>query len=99
MQYLNSLDIELFVFFALARASLLLDAPSLVSQIGRNGIVWVKDGSKWCCKVGECGKTYVVKWLLTTHLKKVHDLIINKGKLGHLSTCEGGAFNAINVNP
>jgi hypothetical protein len=46
MQYLHSLDIELFVFFALAHASLLLDAPSLVFQIGRNGIVWVKDGSK-----------------------------------------------------
>jgi hypothetical protein len=27
------------------------------------------------------------------------DLIVNKGKLGCLSTCEWGAFNAITINP
>ncbi len=78
------------MFFVIACASLLLDALPLIPQIGKDGIVWVKDGSKWCCKVGNGVKTYVVKWLLTTHLKKVHDLIINEGKLGCLSNCEVG---------
>jgi hypothetical protein len=47
------------VFFALAHASLLLDALPLIPQIGKNGIVWVKDGLKWCCKVGNYGKNVV----------------------------------------
>jgi hypothetical protein len=41
---------------------------------------------------------YVAKWLLIVHLKKMHDLIAKKGKLGHPSIHEGG-FNTKTINP
>jgi hypothetical protein len=47
---------------------------------------WTKVGSKWKCKVGTCIVAYCVKWLLTKHLKKVHGLVVEKAKLGKLST-------------
>jgi hypothetical protein len=47
---------------------------------------WMKVGSKWKCKIGTCIVTYVAKWLLTKHLKKVHGLMAKKAKHGRLST-------------
>jgi hypothetical protein len=49
------------------------------------GVQWVKDNSKWCCKVKDCANKYSVKWPLTAHLKKVE-----KDKLGRLSMCPEG---------
>ncbi len=42
----------------------------------------MKVGSKWKCKVGICIVAYSTKWLSTTHLKKVHGLVVEKTKLG-----------------
>jgi hypothetical protein len=45
-------------------------------------------GLKWKCKVGICIVAYCAKWLLTKHLKEVYGLVVEKAKLGKLSTCE-----------
>ncbi len=59
-------------------------------QIAKKGVEWVKKGWKWSCKVGECKETCVVKWILTAHLKKVHEFIVEKGNPMHLSIGEKG---------
>jgi len=61
------------------------DAPPPPLHIVHLGVEWVKDGSKWCCKVKDCTKKYNVKGLLTMHLKKVHSLVAKKGMHGCLS--------------
>ncbi len=56
------------------------DAPSPTLPITwLTGVEWVKDDSQWCCKVKDCAKKYNTKWLLTTHLKKMHSLATKKG--------------------
>ncbi len=50
------------------------------------GIERLKDDSKWCCKVEDYMEKYNMKWLLTTHSKKMHSLALEKGKLGCPST-------------
>lgn len=50
----------------------------------------VKDDCKWCCKVENCMEKYNAKWLLTTHLKKMYNLAIEKGKLGCPLMCPKG---------
>jgi len=50
----------------------------------------MKAGSKWKCKIGTCIIAYCGSWLLTKHLKEVHDLVAEKAKLGRPSTFEGG---------
>jgi hypothetical protein len=37
-----------------------------------------------------CSIAYVVKWLFTQHLKKVHNLVAKKSKPNHPSICEKG---------
>jgi hypothetical protein len=60
-------------------------------QIGRKGIEWVNYGSKWSCKISECIKIYATKFLLTPHLKKVHQFIVeNKGNPECPSIKKGG---------
>ncbi len=59
-------------------------------QIAKEAVERVKKGWKRSCKVGECKETYVVKWILTTHLKKLHEFIVEKGNPMHLSTCKKG---------
>jgi len=51
---------------------------------------WMKDGSKWKCKIGTCIVAHYVKWLLTKHLKEVHGLVVEKAKLGRPSTSKRG---------
>jgi len=51
---------------------------------------WIKVGSKWKCKVGNCTVAYCAKWLLTKHLKEVHGLVAEKSKLERPSTTVGG---------
>jgi hypothetical protein len=48
----------------------------------------MKLGLKWKCKVGICIVAYCAKWLLTKHLKKVHDLVAKKAKPRRPSTFE-----------
>jgi hypothetical protein len=55
-------------------------APLCPPNMARNDKKCIKDRSKWLCKV--CIVTYYVKWLLTKHLREVHDLMIEKTKLG-----------------
>jgi hypothetical protein len=50
----------------------------------------MKVGSKWKCKVDICIIAYYAKWLVTKHLKKMHGLVVEKTKLGKLSTFERG---------
>jgi hypothetical protein len=64
--------------------------PHPLFKIPKKGVEWVKKGWKWSHKVGKCKETYVVKWILITHLKKVHEFIIEKGNPMHLSTCKKG---------
>ncbi len=45
-------------------------------------------GFELCCKVRKCKESYVAKWLLIAHLMMVHEFTVEKGNLGHLSTCE-----------
>jgi hypothetical protein len=59
-------------------------------QIAKRGVERVKNGWKWSCKVGECKETYVVNWIITAHLKKLHEFIIENGNPMHLSTREKG---------
>jgi hypothetical protein len=60
-------------------------------QIGRKGIEWDNYGSKWSYKGNEYIKIYATKWLLTPHLKKVYQFIIEKkGNPKCPSTQEGG---------
>jgi hypothetical protein len=66
-----------------------LEAPPS-PQIARKGVDWVKEGSKWCCKVEECKESYATKWVLIVHLRRVHEFIVEKGNLGHLSICNRG---------
>ncbi len=66
------------------------DAPPPPLPIVHLGVEWVKNSSKWCCKVKDCVKKYSTKWLLTVHLKKVHSLATEKGKHDPLSTCPEG---------
>jgi len=40
--------------------------------------------------LNECKETYVVKWILIAHLKKLHEFIVENGDPMHLSTCEKG---------
>jgi hypothetical protein len=47
---------------------------------------WMKVRSKWKCKVSIYIVAYCAKWLLTKHLKEVHGLLVEKAKLGRLST-------------
>jgi hypothetical protein len=47
---------------------------------------WTKVGSKWECKIGIYIIAHCAKWLLTKHLKGVHDLIAKKAKPKRLST-------------
>lgn len=61
------------------------DAPPPPLHIVHLGVEWVKDDSKWCCKVKDCTKKYSAKGLLIMHLKKVHSLAVEKGKHGRLS--------------
>jgi len=53
----------------------------------------MKVGSKWKCKVGTCIVAYCVKWLLTKHLKEVHDLVTKKAKPRRLLTSKRGLRN------
>jgi hypothetical protein len=48
-------------------------------QIAKKGFEWVNEGFKWSYKVGECNETYVAKWLLIAHFKKMHQFIVDKG--------------------
>jgi hypothetical protein len=43
------------------------DAPPPPLPIVHLGVEWVKDDSKWCCKVEDYAKKYNTKWLLTVH--------------------------------
>jgi hypothetical protein len=49
-------------------------------NLARKDKEWRKVGLKWKCKVGTCIITYCAKWLLTKHLKEVHDLVAEKGQ-------------------
>ncbi len=51
---------------------------------------WMKVGSKWKCKAGICIIAYCAKWLLTKHLKEVHDMVAEKVKPRRPLTFEGG---------
>jgi hypothetical protein len=51
---------------------------------------WIKNGSKWQCKVGVCIVAYSTKWLLTKHLKEVHGLVVEKAKVGKLLMSKKG---------
>jgi hypothetical protein len=57
-----------------------LEATPLI-QIAYKGVEWVKKGLKWSCKIGDYKETYAKKWIRTTHLKKVHELVVEKGNL------------------
>jgi hypothetical protein len=46
--------------------------------------------SKWSGKVVKCKESSTTKWILTTHLKKVHEFIAKKGNHGCPSTHEKG---------
>ncbi len=59
-------------------------------NLARKDKEWTKVGSKWKCKVGNYTVTYCAKWLLTKHLKEVHDLVAEKSKPGRPSTAAGG---------
>jgi hypothetical protein len=61
-----------------------------LAQIVKKGVEWVKKGLKWSCKIGGCKEAYAKKWIWTTHLKKMHELIVEKGNLKHPSTHQGG---------
>lgn len=62
------------------------DVPPPLLPIVHLGVEWVKEGSKWCCKVEDYIKKYNMKWLLIACLKKMHNLVVEKGKIGCLST-------------
>ncbi len=47
---------------------------------------WIKDGSKWKCKIGTYIVSYCTKWLLIKHLREVHGLMAKKARLKRLST-------------
>ncbi len=60
-------------------------APPPPLPIVHLGVKWVKDNSKWCCKVEDYAEKQNTKWLLIVHLKKMHSLATEKGKCGRLS--------------
>jgi len=66
-----------------------LEAFPLV-QIVKKGVEWVKKDLKWSCKIGKCKETYAKKWIRTMHLKKVHELIVERDNLEHPWTHQGG---------
>jgi hypothetical protein len=51
---------------------------------------WTKVRLKWNCKISTRIVTYCAKWLLTKHLKEVHNLVAKKIKPGRPSTFERG---------
>jgi len=57
--------------------------------MGRKDKEWIKDGSKWQFKVDICIIAYSTKWLLTKHLREVHDLMVENPKLGRPSMSKG----------
>jgi len=59
-------------------------------NLARKDKEWTKVGSKWKCKVGTCTVAYCAKWLLTKHLKEVHNLVAKKSKPGRPSTFARG---------
>jgi hypothetical protein len=59
-------------------------------NLARKDKEWTKVGSKWKCKVGTCTVAYCAKWLLTKHLKEVHNLVAEKSKPGRPSTFARG---------
>jgi hypothetical protein len=59
-------------------------------NLARKDKEWTKVGSKWKCKVGTCIVAYCAKWLLTKHLKEVHNLVAKKSKPGRPLTFVGG---------
>jgi hypothetical protein len=65
-------------------------APLCPPNLARKDKEWMKVGSKWKCKVGNCTVAYCAKWLLTKHLKEVHGLVVEKSKPGKPSTAAGG---------
>jgi len=54
--------------------------------MGRKDKEWIKNGSKWQCKINIFIITYSTKWLLIKHLKEVHGLVAENPKLGKPST-------------
>ncbi len=62
------------------------DVPLPLLPIVCLGVEWVKEGSKWCCKVEDYTKKYNMKWLLIARLKKMRNPVVEKGKIGRLST-------------
>jgi hypothetical protein len=63
-------------------------APPCPPNLVRRDKEWTKVGSKWKCKVGTCIVAYCATWLLTKHLKELHDLVVEKAKLERPSTFE-----------
>jgi hypothetical protein len=59
-------------------------------NLARKDKEWTKVGSKWKCKVDTCTVANCAKWLLTKHLKEVHDLVAEKAKPGTPLTSIGG---------
>jgi hypothetical protein len=48
----------------------------------------MKVGFKWVCQVGAYMALYVAKYIFSQHLKRGHDLVVEKRKLSGPSTCE-----------
>jgi len=65
-------------------------APPCPPILVRKDKEWTKVRSKWKCKVGTHIVAYCAKWLLTKHLKEVHDLVAKKAKHGRPSTSKRG---------
>jgi hypothetical protein len=65
-------------------------APPCPPNLAQKDKKWTKVGLKWKCKVGTCILAYCAKWLLTKHLKEVHDLVVEKAKPGRPSTFTKG---------
>jgi len=57
----------------------------------------MKVGSKWKCKAGIYIIAYCAKWLLTKHLKEVHDMVAEKVKPRRPLTFEGGLWHQDHV--
>jgi hypothetical protein len=85
---LSNHDHEIEEILAIALDIIFLEAPP--SSNCKEGVEWVKKDLKWLCKIKECKESYVAKWILIAHTKRVHDLIIEKGNLGCRSTHKRG---------
>jgi hypothetical protein len=88
---LSNHDHKIEEILPIALDVIFLEAPP--SSNCKEGVEWVKKDLKWSCKIKECKESNVTKWILTSHTKKVHDLIFEKGNFKCHSTHEGGPLH------